>query len=84
MENFDAYILKNTHEIVEELQKMGFNKSQTFDGIHPYIWISGDIIYETQNDEIEEVFNLINQQRQQNGLSALSINSEVQNVARIN
>ena len=31
----------------------------------------------------QEVFNLINQQRQQNGLSALSINSEVQNVARI-
>ena len=31
----------------------------------------------------QEVFNLINQQRQQNGLSALSINSEAQNVARI-
>ena len=49
MENFDAYILKNTPEIVEELQKMGFTKSKTFEGVHPYIWVSGDKIYETQN-----------------------------------
>lgn len=33
-------------------------------------------------DELE-VFNLINEQRTKNGLSALKINSEVQNVARI-
>lgn len=31
----------------------------------------------------QEVFNLINQQRTQNGLSSLKIDSEVQNVARI-
>ena len=31
----------------------------------------------------QEVFNLINQQRTSNGLSALKIDSEVQNVARI-
>jgi len=34
------------------------------------------------SDELE-VFNLINQQRTKNGLSALKIDSEVQNVARI-
>jgi len=34
------------------------------------------------NDE-QEVFNLINQQRTQNGLPALKIDDEVQNVARI-
>ena len=35
----------------------------------------------TQDEK--EVFDLINNQRKQNGLSALTINSEVQNVARI-
>lgn len=57
MENFDAYILKNTPEIVEELQKMGFTKSKTFEGVHPYIWVSGDKIYETQNIGVE-VYNI--------------------------
>ena len=41
-----------------------------------------NITISLSSDE-QEVFNLINQQRQQNGLSMLSINSEVQNVARI-
>ena len=35
------------------------------------------------NSDEQEVFNLINKQRKQNGLSSLSINSEVQNAARI-
>lgn len=35
------------------------------------------------NSDEQEVFNLINNQRKQNGLNELLINSEVQNVARI-
>lgn len=41
-----------------------------------------DVVNLLNSDE-QEVFNLINKQRNQNGLSSLSINSEVQNVARI-
>lgn len=37
----------------------------------------------TLSSDEQEVFNLINQQRTQNGLSALKIDDEVQNVARI-
>ena len=41
-----------------------------------------DSISKLTSDELE-VFNLINQQRTKNGLSALKINLELQNVARI-
>ena len=37
----------------------------------------------TMNSDEKEVFNLINQQRVNNGLSALKVNEEVQRVARI-
>ena len=44
--------------------------------------ISADNTSKLTSDELE-VFNLINAQRTKNGLSALKIDSEVQNVARI-
>ena len=53
MENFDAYILENTSDIVIELEKMGFKKSKTFEGKLPYIWVNDDKIFETLNVGIE-------------------------------
>lgn len=44
---------------------------------------SGSTTTSTMNANEQEVFNLINQQRVNNGLSALKIDSEVQRVARI-
>ncbi len=44
---------------------------------------SGTQISSNMNSDEKEVFNLINQQRTNNGLSALKVDSEVQRVARI-
>lgn len=44
---------------------------------------SGNTSNSTLSSDEQEVFNLINQQRTQNGLAALVIDDEVQNVARI-
>ena len=44
---------------------------------------SGNTNSTNLSSDEQEVFNLINNQRKQNGLSLLTINSEVQNVARI-
>jgi len=44
---------------------------------------SGNTSNSTLSSDEQEVFNLINQQRTQNGLPALKIDDEVQNVARI-
>lgn len=47
------YILKNSAELFRELILMGFIQSSTYLSADNYIWVSGRLIYSTDNVGLE-------------------------------
>ena len=50
-----CFITKNNKELISKLEKIGYNKSSTYMGVLPYIWLSEGRIYESENVCLETV-----------------------------